>query len=478
MALCTLGCPAQYYAVFHWKCGDQVFMPVDNLTSLTFSRTLNDTAKATITITKDSLDDTCCENLENLEPWLHELSIYRDTELVWQGPVMTVTETRATVTVEAWDISAWIARIVNFSTKAFKRGEADVSSIARYYIDWNLLTSSYACTQTVDGKKVDHACLTPYIVRYDVGAKPAYKPQDQTKNVVDLLNELVKSGLCWTTLGRRLVLKGKPGADDLPVAELTTDDLMGDFSIVRDGQSFATRAVVTNSSSEEDRQTITTGKSCANPYGRVDWLVSSTDVPKCECDEKNCTKPGSGRCRGNNLCGPCSYSKTRKSWSCENEGRAACKKCIADCVDDCKTACEADQRAALLDMAKAELKGRYPVPVGVSVNNGAALHPEAPVCFDQLVPGYRIDLRIDRACRKVQQAFVLADVTVTWDAGGEKVAVSLTPMDAPGTDEDQKAAGVRSMRAAGEGQAAAWFESGELPPPPAEAVELAQRAAR
>jgi hypothetical protein len=473
VALCTLGCPTSYHAVIHWRCGDQVFLPVESLTSLTYERTLNDTATATIVITKDSLDDVCCEGVGQIEPWLHELSIYRDADLVWQGPVMTVTETRAEVTVEAWDITAWLARIVNFSTKKYKRGEADVSTIAKYYIDHNLLNSRYACTTTQDGKKVDHACLTPFISRSNVGARPAYKPQDQTKYVVDLLSELVKSGLYWTTVGRRLILKGKPDKDDLPVATLTTDDLMGDFQIVRDGQEFATRAVATNGSSEKDRQTVTTGKSCNNPYGRVDWLVSSTDVPKCECEEKDCTKPGSGKCRGSTLCGPCEYSKTKKSWNCDTPAsrQSACNKCIRDCVDDCTTECEADQRAALLDIAKAELKGRYPVPVSIAVDNGAALHPEAPLCFDQLVCGYRFDMRVDRACRKVQQAFVLSNVTVTWDEAGEKIAVGMTPMDVPGVDET--GARAATAQAAGDAAAAAWFERGELPPPPAAAVEFA-----
>ncbi|MEW1679165.1 hypothetical protein AB0O47_38845 [Streptomyces noursei] len=463
-------------------------MPVENMTALTFDRTLNDVATASITITKASLDDACCGQLGDIEPWLHELSIYRDSELVWQGPVMTVTETRDTVVIEAWDISAWIGRIVNFSTKEFKPGEQDVSMIARYYVDWNLLTSSYACKHNAvwpDGKTraTDHACITPYIWRQDVGVKPAYKPQEDTKYVINILEELVKSGLYWTTVGRRLILKGKPTEKDLPIATLTTDDLMGDFSIVRDGQAFATRAVATNSSSEEDRQTVTTGRGCNNPYGRVDWLVSSTDVPQCTCEEDGCLRPDNGRCRGNADCGPCTWSSNRQAWNCDTpqNRQAACNACIRECLDVCKTACQQAQRDALLAIAKSELQGRYPVPISIAIDNGAALHPDAPVCFEELVPGFRFDVRLDRACRRIEQAFVLANVSVTWDTGGEKVSIGLTPLDAPGRDENQGPAladRAAMARAAGNTAAATWWESGEIPAPPETAVEFAERAAR
>jgi len=407
-------------------------MPVENLTALQYGRTLTDTSTATITITKDSLDDTCCGQLGQIEPWLHELAVYRDDELAWQGPVMTVTESRENVVIEAWDISAWLGRLTNFSTRAYKSGQSDVTSIALYFIRYNLLDHAYACTHTEGGAEVDHACITPYIVRRDAGVKPAYKPQEESKYVLDVLEELVKFGLYWTVIGRRLILMGKPDGDDLPITTLTTDDLMGNIQVVRDGQSFATRAVATNSSSEEDRQTVSTGRSCNNPYGRVDWLASSTDVPRCDCDDGD---------------------------------------------EQCVNECHADQRTALLDMAKSELKGRYPVPVAISVDGNSALSPQAPVDFAYLVPGYRVDIRLDRACRKIQQAFVLAQVQVTWDAGGEKVAVGLTPLDEPGADEQELTQRAVAARAAGNDHAAAWWERGKLPPPPQEARDLAARAA-
>lgn len=451
MALATLGCPASYHAVINWKCGAMVFFPVENMTALQFNRTLNDTSTATITITKDSLDDGCCGNLGRVEPWLHELSIYRDDELAWQGPVMIITETRSAITIEAWDISAWLGRIVNFSTRRYRQGQADITSIAQYFIRYNLLDHAYSCTQEIDGRETDHACITNYIARYDADVEPAYKPQEQTKYLINMLEEMAKFGLYWTTIGRRLVLKGKPTNRDQPVATLNTDDLMGNISVVRDGQSFATRAVATNGSSEEDRQTVSTGRSCRNPYGRVDWLVSSTDVPKCDCDS------GEGPCED----------------ECEDNDSPQCRECIRECEDECHR----EQRAALLDMARAELKGRYPVPVAIEADGESALSPEAPVDFSQLVCGYRIDLRLDRACRKIQQAFVLASVQVNWDAGGEKVSIGLSPLDEPGTDEEENQARAASARSAGAPQAAAWWEGGQMPDPPQEAQELAARGA-
>jgi hypothetical protein len=48
-----------------------------------------------------------------IEPYAHELSLYRDSELVWQGPVTRTVENRTTFTVEAKDVTEWLARCVN-----------------------------------------------------------------------------------------------------------------------------------------------------------------------------------------------------------------------------------------------------------------------------------------------------------------------------------------------------------------------------
>ncbi|MGW5817276.1 hypothetical protein [Streptomyces noursei] len=465
-------------------------MFLDNLTSLEFTRSVNDTSTANLTITKDSLDDGCCYELGDLEPWVHEVSIYRDEDLVWQGPVITVTETREEIELEARDLSVWLERLANRSTKTYQREQADVVDIADYYIRWNLNDPAYSCPK-------DYPCLARYLqILEPVGAKPGYAPHPRTKYVREIIDELVKQGLTWTFIGRRMLLMKKADDSSEPLATLTTDDFQGNLQIIRDGMSACTHAIATNSTEEKERSTVTLGKNCT-PYGRLDMIEVLTDTPRpedCESEQGGTTsdcrdkankrwkewvadcragckrKPGPSQ-------GAC-YSKCATDYDKGLErDQAACEKSEPDRIKACQ-ALKNTQAAQDLRNAVRELrKGRYPVPTVIQVDQGAALHPDAPIPFRYLIPGRRIDVRIDRACRKVSQAFVLSQVTVTWDAAGEKVGMGLTPLNS--LDEDAKTTSAPVAAAAAEPRAVrAWYSGGVMPAPPAAAVAMADRIRR
>lgn len=88
---------------------------LSDVINLTWTRILDDVSEAEVEIglTGDA-QQTCCECLAIVEPFCHELHIWRDGEEVWVGPIEAVRYERERVTIKARDSLAWLdVRIPN-----------------------------------------------------------------------------------------------------------------------------------------------------------------------------------------------------------------------------------------------------------------------------------------------------------------------------------------------------------------------------
>lgn len=379
--MADLGCAHEYQAVIHWRGGARPFTnpDVSALTSVSWTRTVNDVSEASITISKSGAGD-CCAQLGQIEPWVHELTLYRDSALVWQGPVARVTETRDTVTVEARDVLAWLERIVNTVQLRYTSAKPDADGRRAAPVQWiaeDLLRKNIGASPL--SAPPDWCGVLDYIVRRDAPAITKFEKDGSDDasawnaylaTIFD--DELVSRGLEYTTVGRSILLRAPATDTDRPQARLFTEDIAGDLQVIRDGAAAATYAFATTQQPQNISPglTVGTGKT-GTPYGRLDWLVSST----------------------------------------------------------AENADEDDLRA----MARQALGGRYPAPTTISIPTGSQLAATAPVSIDQLVCGERIDAVTNTFCMEIAQAFRLSDVEATWSAstgsaGSEQVAVSLVPL--------------------------------------------------
>lgn len=371
----TLGCASTYTAQLHWRGGAQEYesSAMDRLTEVTWNRTINDVSEASITVLKGRISAECCAALGSAEPWVHELTIYRDGELVWQGPITKTTSRRDTIVIQAQDVTAWFDHLVNTYRITYTTTAADsqgrkmgpITSIAYNHIRLNLTGSSLAVP--------DYPGIMNYIVVRST-LWPLKVEKDGSKNTAiwtaylgDILREWAKRGLVWTTVGRALILRGKPTSSTRAQGQLTMDDFTGEIEVIKDGLQGAVYGFATT----QDQQDISDGKTLGygktkTAYGRLDVLVS--------LDEEKVT--------------------------------------------------DADLR----DAAKEAIAGRYPVPVSISVPDGSALAATAPVTLRQLVPGERFDVLAESFCAPVLQGFVLTDVEGSWQDGQEKIGVTLTPL--------------------------------------------------
>ena len=379
----ALGCPSTYSAVIHWRGGAQPYpaASMERLTDVKWNRTINDIAEAEVTVLKGSISPECCEAIGRAEPWVHELSIYRDTELVWQGPIMSTTARRESITINARDVFAWLDKLVNTWRVTYTATTADSAgrkAAPITYIAWNHLRLNLE--ESTLSVPSDYPGIMDYIVRRDTGLPTIKVEKDGSTNTAiwaeylgNMWREWAKRGLTWTTIGRRLLLRGKPTSATRALARLTLDDFAGEVEVIRDGTTGATYGFATTQSSqniskdgdEEASKTLGTGR-VGTAYGRLDVLV--------HVDEEKVT--------------------------------------------------DADLREAARDA----IAGRYPVPLTISIPDGSTLTTTAPVRMEQLVPGERFDVLADAYCTPIVQGFMLSDVDVSWQSGSEKVAISLVPL--------------------------------------------------
>lgn len=371
----TLGCASGYTAQLHWRGGALPYesSAMDRLTEVTWNRTINDVAAASVTVLKGNVSAECCKALGEAEPWVHELTLYRDGELVWQGPVTKTTSRRDSIVIEAQDVTSWFDHMVNTWRVTYTSVAADsagrkmgpITSIAYNHIRLNMTGSSLA--------EPDFAGIMDYIIVRS-SMWPMKVEKDGSKNTTiwtaflgDILREWAKRGLTWTTIGRAILLRPKPTSATRAQARLTMEDFTGEIEVIKDG----TQGGVYGFATTQDQQDISQGKTLGygktkTAYGRLDVLVS--------VDEEN--------------------------------------------VKD----------ADLREAAKDAIAGRYPVPVTISVPDGSALAATAPVKLQQLVPGERFDVLAETFCQPVLQGFVLTDVEGSWQNGQEKIGVTLTPL--------------------------------------------------
>lgn len=99
------------------RCAQSMACQIDlsDILRITWTRVLDNVSEAEVEIglTGDS-QQTCCQCLAEVEPFCHELHIWRDGEEVWVGPIEAIRYEKERVTIKARDSLAWFdVRIPN-----------------------------------------------------------------------------------------------------------------------------------------------------------------------------------------------------------------------------------------------------------------------------------------------------------------------------------------------------------------------------
>lgn len=139
MAKGRLGCLDTIEAIITDQCGGPRICALTNLASVSFNRVLDDISEAVVVVPLGSgVSNTkpCCDCLDQIEPWCHELHIIRNGEEVWTGPVNKVTYGFTQVTIQALDVLSWLLvrvpqGVINNSvaTTSLQSGTVDISTL-------------------------------------------------------------------------------------------------------------------------------------------------------------------------------------------------------------------------------------------------------------------------------------------------------------------------------------------------------------
>lgn len=189
-----LGCGV--YDVFIFDRGLRRIVGRTPFTTLNWNRVLDDTSDATVTV--DGVSNTgalrsCCQLLGGLNPWQHEIGIYRTGRRVWSGPVLTVQFPAEQVLIHALDLSGWLTIREIIHT----RNDVGVDLAAI----WVAYVSDAMSVENTAGLYAHPALDT------GVTADRLYT-EDMHSIASDAIAELARTGLDWTCIDR--VMSGGP----------------------------------------------------------------------------------------------------------------------------------------------------------------------------------------------------------------------------------------------------------------------------
>lgn len=224
-----LGCgtPAAFIS---FRCSTTVCaLPLESLTYLKWTRKLSEvsTAEATVNVVGDAFT-SCCQCLAEVEPWCHELHIWRDGKEVWVGPVQQMVYTYEDVRIVAKDVLAWTEVFIPpFDIDYTNPLGHDLAEIAEDIITLAFVDNEWACELNYIQADTDPSNI--FGQRYF----PAF-----TGTAFDFLDALADTGVIYTTIGRTIFvaapLSGQP-FNLQRLALLTDEHIMGDITVTKDG---------------------------------------------------------------------------------------------------------------------------------------------------------------------------------------------------------------------------------------------------
>lgn len=163
-------------------------------TTVEWNRILDDTSTATLTI--DGVANPralarCCAALSELEPEEHELAIYRNGWRVWSGPMTDLSFPAEQCVIQASDLSWWLsARTIHQNINSV---QVDLVNILLAYVQ--------------DAMSVDNSAgLVAQVLALAGQLGDRLVQSNDHQLASDVIGELSRTGVDWTTLDRRMLL--------------------------------------------------------------------------------------------------------------------------------------------------------------------------------------------------------------------------------------------------------------------------------
>lgn len=250
---------------------------------ISFNRILNDFSVASVTCAVDSACLTC---LAELKPWTHEILIFRNSELVWCGPLMTIEydPAESRVTLHGRDLLAWAEkRTVEIAGEDYDVEEVDIAEVFAWVLGVGYNKDPWNMTWTLGPTGI------PINKFY-----PGYYPADGDRwggsypIVASELRALAQAGIDYSVINRHLY-----GGDLVVTPPVDTTLKLADQNwakmpkITVNGATMSSRTIVAGGSGGywgwyDDQLWI---ESSDEDYGLLETFVNRTEVSDADTTE-------------------------------------------------------------------------------------------------------------------------------------------------------------------------------------------------
>lgn len=229
---------------------------------LSCSRVLGEMSDGRVTIPVSALssDDPCVALLSELNPWQHELVLWRDGVESWVGPVLEPEFTESEIVIPARDLWQWFE--VRYIEEDFAFVQEDLATIFLEYVTSALSRDLSPNTSVVTAS-------TGILGDRSVASGNPPRAADQ-------LRELSRSGLRFTVVGRRIYC----GGTSIPTDSLGTLDgeMLQDPKLRPQGLSMATEFLLAGSATLPNEPILVRAGGFHETYGLVQRLDSEPKI--------------------------------------------------------------------------------------------------------------------------------------------------------------------------------------------------------
>lgn len=258
-----LGC-GDYSVQITNRCGGRSKCDVTkSVGTLEWGRTMDETSEAKLTVSlSGDAGRVCCSCLGETRTWMHSVSILRDGQLVWFGPVYNLVYKRDTVDVTARDITAWWDKRVIHNSYSF------VDATLREVVE----------TLIVDALSEDDPCDLVGRTQYGPGLDRVRITRDFTAYegyLGDVMRDLAKSYLDYTALGASVFIDAPLQWG--PFTTLTDLDFQVELEIEERGAEGATRQFTKGEGAGDD-EVIGEAGGVSEFYGLLEELAGDDTI--------------------------------------------------------------------------------------------------------------------------------------------------------------------------------------------------------
>jgi hypothetical protein len=224
----VLGCSRSMHVRVQGQGGRGFKATLDRVSSVEWGRVLDGTSEAKVVVPVRG--SSCCSVLGGVRPWSHEIALVRDGITVWEGPVISVTDSHLSsqVTISARDLTAWFSKRRVHNGYDYTNTPTDLSDIARQAI--------------VDGLSEQDPGVLEFLKVFPSGVLGQRQVLPNTVLVSDEISDMTSAGLNYTAVGRSILLFSHL-VPLVQIPGLSWKDFTGDLPLEWQGLSSVNNAV-------------------------------------------------------------------------------------------------------------------------------------------------------------------------------------------------------------------------------------------